>query len=133
MPSFFGRLNYFEKWFFLGVIAGVIAGLAAVVFYNLMHFFEELFIRDLVGMTNPKPLGEGGALSFQFNPGNYFLIPLSVAIGGLLSGLLVYTFAPEAEGHGADTTIRAYRFHQGKIRWDSCKSIGICHNYWFRR
>lgn len=117
MPSFFGRLNYFEKWFFLGVIAGVIAGLAAVVFYNLMHFFEELFIRDLVGMTNPKPLGEGGDLSFQFNPGNYFLIPLSVAIGGLLSGLLVYTFAPEAEGHGTDAAIRAYHFHQGKIRW----------------
>ena len=40
-----------------------------------------------------------------------FLIP---AIGGLISGFIVYTFAPETEGHGTDAIIRA--FHQIKER-----------------
>jgi CIC family chloride channel protein len=33
-------LPYFEKWFVLGVILGVIAGLAAITFYLLLHFFR---------------------------------------------------------------------------------------------
>src|SRR5262249_19407342 len=38
------------------------------------------------------------------------------AVGGILSGFLVYTVAPEAEGHGTDAAISAYHHHQGKIR-----------------
>jgi len=38
------------------------------------------------------------------------------AIGGLLSGWLVYTFAPEAEGHGTDAAIDAYHNKGGFIR-----------------
>ncbi len=33
------------------------------------------------------------------------------AVGGLISGILVFTWAPEAEGHGTDAMIRA--FHRG--------------------
>ena len=36
--------------------------------------------------------------------------------GGLLSGILVFTLAPEAEGHGTDSAIAAYHYHQGQIR-----------------
>lgn len=115
--SYFERLNYFEKWFILGVIAGVVAGIAATIFYSLLHIFEFIFIHRFIGVSYPEPLGEGGNLSFTFHPGNYYLIPVSVAIGGLLSGLIVYTFAPEAEGHGTDAAIRAYHYYQGKIRW----------------
>ena len=38
------------------------------------------------------------------------------ALGGLVSGILVYPLAPEAEGHGTDAAIAAYHFHDGKIR-----------------
>src|SRR5204862_1376977 len=31
-------------------------------------------------------------------------------------GWLVYTLAPEAEGHGTDAAIAAYHYHQGNIR-----------------
>jgi CIC family chloride channel protein len=34
----------------------------------------------------------------------------------LLSGFLVYTLAPEAEGHGTDSAIAAYHFKGGEIR-----------------
>ena len=37
-------------------------------------------------------------------------------MGGLLSGFLVFTFAPEAEGHGTDSVIDAYHRKQGQIR-----------------
>jgi CIC family chloride channel protein len=37
-------------------------------------------------------------------------------IGGILSGWLIYTFAPEAEGHGTDASIEAYHFKNAIIR-----------------
>jgi CIC family chloride channel protein len=38
------------------------------------------------------------------------------AVGGLLSGLIVFTWAPEAEGHGTDAMIRAFHKGGGVIR-----------------
>lgn len=38
------------------------------------------------------------------------------AMGGLVSGWIVYTFAPEAEGHGTDAAIDAYHRKGGFIR-----------------
>jgi CIC family chloride channel protein len=37
-------------------------------------------------------------------------------VGGLFTGILVYTLAPEAEGHGTDNVIEAYHQRQGLIR-----------------
>jgi len=109
---------YFEKWLILGVIMGVISGLAATVFYLLLLLFEDLFLFHLIGILYPRPIGEGGnPITFTFYPSNYYLIPVSIVIGGLVSGLIVYTFAPEAEGHGTDAAIKAYHYYQGKIRW----------------
>ena len=39
-----------------------------------------------------------------------------ISIGGLLSGLLVIRFAPEAEGHGTDAAIAAFHHKRGFIR-----------------
>jgi len=68
-----------------------------------------------LGIILPSPLGEGGNLSFTITT-RYILIPISTTIGGLISGLLVYKFAPEAEGHGTDAAIDAYHNKQGKVR-----------------
>ncbi|HBO70170.1 MAG TPA: chloride channel protein [Deltaproteobacteria bacterium] len=43
----------------------------------------------------------------------FLLIP---ALGGLASGILVYRFAPEAEGHGTDAMIDAFHQRGGFIR-----------------
>lgn len=45
-----------------------------------------------------------------------FLVIFVLVIGGLLSGFLVYTFAPEAEGHGTDAVIRAFHRTGGYLR-----------------
>ena len=43
----------------------------------------------------------------------FLIIP---ALGGLVSGLLVYLIAPEAEGHGTDAMIDAFHRRGGYIR-----------------
>src|SRR5262249_26708215 len=39
-----------------------------------------------------------------------------MGVGGLLSGLIVLRFAPEAEGHGTDAAIAAFHHKRGYIR-----------------
>jgi len=110
-------LPYYEKWLIMGVVIGVVAGFAAITFSLLLKLFEEIFMVYLVGLKLPRPLGEGGTLDYVFHPPkNYILISVITALGGLISGLVVYSFAPEAEGHGTDAAIRAYHYNQGKIR-----------------
>jgi CIC family chloride channel protein len=53
------------------------------------------------------------AVTHALYPWLLLLIP---TIGGLLSGILVFTLAPEAEGHGTDAVIDAYHNKQGQIR-----------------
>jgi chloride channel protein, CIC family len=61
-----------------------------------------------------------------------FFYSLVTTLGGLLSGFLVYTFAPEAEGHGTDAAVEAYRYKGGgKSGAYSALSRGwlVCHHY----
>ncbi len=110
------NLPYFQRWFIIASIIGIIAGFGALMFYYAIIFFNYLFLNLMVGITLPSPIGEGGAIKFATTPIRYFLIPLSTTLGGLISGLLVYRFAPEAEGHGTDAAIDAYHRKQGKVR-----------------
>jgi CIC family chloride channel protein len=108
--------NYYAKWLILGIIIGVVAGASALAFYFALKLMEQLFLGLIVGASVPEPIGEGGSLESGFRATRYWLIPVSTALGGLLSGLIVYTWAPEAEGHGTDAAINAYHRLQGRIR-----------------
>jgi CIC family chloride channel protein len=44
------------------------------------------------------------------------MLPLVTALGGLISGLIVFTFAPEAEGHGTDAAIDAIHHKGARVR-----------------
>ncbi len=44
------------------------------------------------------------------------MLLLLPALGGIISGWLVYTFCPEAEGHGTDAAINAYHQKGGFVR-----------------
>ncbi len=110
------ELPYFQRWFIIATIIGVIAGLGALMFYYAIIFFSYIFMYLFLGISLPLPIGESSNLNFTLTPSRYFLIPLSTTIGGLISGLLVYKFAPEAEGHGTDAAIDSYHNKQGKVR-----------------
>ncbi|HEU12783.1 MAG: chloride channel protein [Thermoplasmata archaeon] len=110
------ELPYFQRWFIIATIIGIIAGLGALLFYYAIIFFSYIFINLFLGISLPLPLGEGSYLNFAITPSRYILIPISTTLGGLLSGLIVYRFAPEAEGHGTDAAIDTYHNRQGKVR-----------------
>ncbi len=106
--------HYFRKWLPLSIIIGVAAGLSAIAFYEMLRHATSFFLEGLAGYYPPAPAGEGEP-SFKF-PSMPYLIPIVTCIGGLISGLLVYLFAPEAEGHGTDAAIDAFHNKQGEIR-----------------
>ena len=106
--------EYLRKWLPLSVIIGVVSGLTAIAFYEMLRFCTSTFLKQFAGYHPPEPLGEGD-LAFSF-PENPILILVATTIGGFLSGLLVYPFAPEAEGHGTDAAIDAFHNRQGEIR-----------------
>ena len=104
--------DHLRKWIVLGALIGVIAGLGAVVFFTALEFATKVFLGGLAGYTPSTPVGEGGhALA---TPGRPWAIPFIVAMGGLISGIIVFRLAPEAEGHGTDAAISA--FHHGARR-----------------
>ena len=103
----------------LAILVGVVAGVGAIAFYALSRLIEYYALFEIVGYRPPvHPAGETDLswlpqLATDFRPWLLLLVP---TVGGLISGFLVYTFAPEAEGHGTDAVISAYHNKQGLIR-----------------
>jgi CIC family chloride channel protein len=100
-------------------VVGVIAGLGGMAFYIATRVVEHYALGVWGGYYPlPHPGGEPhfswlSAVEHPFHPWLLLLIP---TLGGIVSGLLVFTLAPEAEGHGTDAVIAAYHHHQGQIR-----------------
>src|SRR5579864_9331180 len=95
-------------------LVGVIAGLGAVAFLVLLQKTTDLLLGGLLHFHLPQT-GEGAAHEVTY-PWPPWLVPLLPALGGLISGLIVFTWAPEAEGHGTDALIRAFHRGGGQIR-----------------
>ncbi len=116
MPLERSKLTLRPSLFFLCILVGVIAGGGAIAFHLLCQLFQHLFLGGLAGYYPPHPGGEEPLFSPFAVPFRRFLLLIIPALGGLMSGWLVYTFAPEAEGHGTDAVIEAYHKRQGYIR-----------------
>jgi len=99
----------------LAAIVGVISGLGAFIFYFLLDLFTKIFLSGLDSFNPPLAGGEAEVVKIELHLG-ILPLPVVVALGGLLSGLIVYKFAPEAEGHGTDAVIRAFHRARGEIR-----------------
>jgi CIC family chloride channel protein len=100
------------------LLVGVIAGLGAVLFYLACQVVSWAALEGIAGYHPSAPRGEPEvaflpALTTTFTPWLLLIVPV---VGGLLSGVLVYSLAPEAEGHGTDAAIEAYHYKNGLIR-----------------
>lgn len=102
------------KWLGLGLAIGIIAGLGAIVFTWSIDSCTHFFLGNLAGYEPPSALGEGTHKITA--PERAWLFPFILALGGLISGVIVYRFAPEAEGHGTDAAIAAFHHRGGKVR-----------------
>jgi CIC family chloride channel protein len=98
------------------VFLGIVGALAAEAFTWALRFCERVFLIWLAGYQPPGLPEEGGVLRQVIGPHGLWLIPVVTTVGGLLSGLLVYGFAPEAEGHGTDAVVKAFHRTGGFIR-----------------
>ena len=101
---------------FCAVILGVAGALAAQVFNFCLGLSQHYLLTGLAGYTPPGLPNQGGSLQVTIGPYGLWLIPAVTTLGGLLSGLIVYTLAPEAEGHGTDAVVKAFHELKGYIR-----------------
>jgi len=107
------RMKWIWRWIFLGVLIWVVSGFGAILFNFLLQRGTQFFMKDLVTLLLPEGLQE---FSFFSVPLHRWMILWIPALGGLLSGFLVFRFAPEAEGHGTDAMIESFHRKKGIIR-----------------
>ena len=100
----------------IGLCVGVLSGLGALVFYELLKLLSSFALGFLFGYTFPE---EGMALeeaAAWAAPQYIWLIIPILCIGAFLSSLVVQKIAPETKGAGTNNAIAS--FHgDGKIRW----------------
>jgi len=99
----------------LSVLVGVVAGLGALLFNFVLDYANQTMMVRAVGYELPKPGGEGATV-LPPPPLRRWLLFLVPAVGGLVSGVLVFSVAPEAEGHGTDAMIASFHHKRGVIR-----------------
>ena len=123
------EFSYLKKWIFIGVLIGIIAGIGSIIFLLAIQFFSYIFLGLGAGYYPPLPAGEQAGLSNFTNLGTInrnisdilmiprpWIVPFLTGGVGLIVGLIVYKFAPEAEGHGTDTAIDAFHNNKGIIQ-----------------
>ncbi|MFC4994936.1 chloride channel protein [Rubritalea tangerina] len=96
-----GRLDDSQRFLLLCILIGLSCGIAAVLFHlSIHHLFH--FVWDLA-----ESLG-----GWQF----YGILLAAPTLGGLVIGVCVQYFAPDAAGSGIPQTKAAYYNHGGKIQ-----------------
>lgn len=105
------------KWLLLSIVVGIVAGCGAIVFTYAEQTVFHFALEGIAGFSPPEATGEQRVFESpeepHFSPWKLLLV---LAAGGAAAGFLVYTFAPEAEGHGTDAAIEAYHHKRGYIR-----------------
>jgi CIC family chloride channel protein len=99
----------------LSIGVGIVAGLGAILFDRLLGWMLHAVLEAFTGYAEPRE-GSPAASLFTVEPVRSFWFFIIPALGGLVSGVIVYLVAPEAEGHGTDAMIEAFHLRGGKIR-----------------
>ncbi len=109
------RRHVAGKWFLLSLVVGVMAGGGAIVFDYAGQLVSRFVLSELTGFSPVGADGEHHIFHASTTALSFGMLLLIMTLGGLLSGWLVYTFAPEAEGHGTDGAIEAFHQKRGNI------------------
>jgi chloride channel protein, CIC family len=97
-------------------ILGIVGALSAQLFAWMLRECQHFFLIWIAGYQPPALPGEPGPAQQVIGPHGLWLVPIATTLGGLISGVLVYGLAPEAEGHGTDTAVKAFHRVAGFIR-----------------
>jgi len=97
------------RFFILVVLVGIVAGLGAVVFRELIGFFHNVLFYGTFSM-HYDVLKHAAASPWGFG------IILAPVIGAVCVAFLVKNFAPEAKGHGVPEAMDAIYYERGIVR-----------------
>lgn len=97
------------------VLLGLVGAASALAFHWILYWCSWLFLNKIAGYVLPDVAHSIAPKSIAAPHLNWW-IPLVTTLGGLISGILVFTWAPEAEGHGTDTVVNAFHRLAGNIR-----------------
>ena len=103
----------------LSATVGAGAGLGAVLLVAMLQITQWFFFGFIANYEPSVPVGEPVFLknlpeiTGEIRRWTFLFLP---AVGGLISGIIVHRFAPEAAGHGTDAAIEAYHFRGGRVR-----------------
>ncbi|MDA8277725.1 MAG: chloride channel protein [Actinomycetota bacterium] len=106
LASKFNSLNKSTRQLSLSIFIGIVAGLGAIIFYGALKLATNLFLHKIAAFYPPNAAGEGGPVG-DATIGHRALFLLSITLGSLIAGVIVFLLAPEAEGHGTDAAISA--------------------------
>ncbi len=107
------RLGMRGRWILYSGLIGLVSGVGAIVFDLAFRLCQWGLLVQMGGFMPPASGMEGGP---GYPPANPWLLPIPLVLGGLVSGILVFGLAPEAEGHGTDAVINSFHHLLGKIR-----------------
>lgn len=96
-------------------LIGVLGAAAALLFDAAVNLAQSLLLERLGRYTPPSP-GVIYTAAYVHSNTVHWWIPVCTTLGGLLSGVLVYSLAPEAEGHGTDAAVDTYHQKGGDVR-----------------
>src|SRR2546430_8433766 len=114
------------RWILFSLTIGIVAGLGALLLQLGIDSVNRLTLVGIAGFSAPGLPTEEGTLSQTYLPSyRWWIFLLVPTLGGLVSGWIVYTWAPEAEGHGTDAMIRAFHREGGYIRARDRKSTRL--------
>lgn len=100
----------------LSIVLGVVGALGAQTFLWMLATAQSLILLPISGYEDVTVAAASGMSHIALPSHWLWLVPAATTLGGLIVGLLVYTFAPEAEGHGTDAGVKAFHQTQGFIR-----------------
>ncbi|MEJ2070743.1 MAG: chloride channel protein, partial [Syntrophobacterales bacterium] len=103
------------RWPLLSIVVGIVAGCGAILFEELLRHGLYFFLYIPVGFFEPAR-GSDQALVTMLATRRSWLYLLIPALGGLVSSILVFLIAPEAEGDGTDAMIEAFHHKGGFVR-----------------
>jgi len=110
------RLGRTPRLLLISVFLGIIGALGAGAFTWLLGWSEKLLLTPIGGYRYLTESDAARAMIVPSTPHWLWFLPVATTLGGLLSGFIVYTWAPEAEGHGTDAAVKAYHHLGGAIR-----------------
>ena len=109
-----GSLSPTYRLIFYCFVIGLLGALAALPFNAAVNFAQPLLLERL-GDSPPGP-GVLATAPYVHSWKILWWVPLATTFGGLLSGVLVFWLAPEAEGHGTDAAVETYHQTGGDVR-----------------